>query len=101
MGRPSTSARFRRSGCMPCPCERTVRWPSRNSANAQDGAPVPNSGSTVATIVTVEVSRRGNVAIPRVDGVDGDQRNDAQIGAVNALCRASGDAVAAAEILMM
>ena len=36
-------------------------------ANTQDGAPVPLSGSTVATIVTVEVSRRGNVAIPRVD----------------------------------
>ena len=36
-------------------------------ATTQDGAPVPFSGSTVATIVTVEVSRRGNVAIPRVD----------------------------------
>ncbi|MBL8698249.1 MAG: xanthine dehydrogenase family protein molybdopterin-binding subunit [Alphaproteobacteria bacterium] len=36
-------------------------------ATSTDGAPVPNSGSTVAAIVTVEVSRRGNVAIPRVD----------------------------------
>ena len=38
MGRPSAAARFLRSGCMPWPCDHTVRWPSRNSASAQDGA---------------------------------------------------------------
>jgi len=32
-----------------------------------DGGPTPNSGTTVAAVVTVEVSRRGNLAIPRVD----------------------------------
>jgi isoquinoline 1-oxidoreductase beta subunit len=36
-------------------------------ANTKEGEPVPFSGSTVAAIVTVEVSRRGNIAIPRVD----------------------------------
>lgn len=33
----------------------------------KEGAPVPNTGSTVAMVVMVEVSRRGNVSIPRVD----------------------------------
>ncbi|MCP8940962.1 molybdopterin-dependent oxidoreductase [Alsobacter sp. SYSU M60028] len=36
-------------------------------ANTKEGAPVPNTGSTVAAIVMVEVSRRGQVSIPRVD----------------------------------
>lgn len=33
----------------------------------KEGAPVPNTGSTVAMVVMVEVSRRGNISIPRVD----------------------------------
>jgi len=32
-----------------------------------EGGPTPNSGTTVAAVVTAEVTRRGNVAIPRVD----------------------------------
>lgn len=36
-------------------------------ANTKEGAPVPKSGSTVAAIVTIEVTRRGGIAIPRVD----------------------------------
>ena len=36
--RPSAFARAERSGYTPWVCDQTVRWPSRNSASAQDGA---------------------------------------------------------------
>jgi isoquinoline 1-oxidoreductase beta subunit len=36
-------------------------------ATTQDGMGVPYSGTTVAAVVTAEVSRRGEIVIPRVD----------------------------------
>jgi isoquinoline 1-oxidoreductase beta subunit len=36
-------------------------------ARTPEGLPVPHTGSTVASIVTLEVTRRGAVSIPRID----------------------------------
>jgi isoquinoline 1-oxidoreductase beta subunit len=36
-------------------------------ATAETGAPIPHTGTTVAAVVTIELGRRGQLSIPRID----------------------------------